>query len=463
MSYSLGLDGRPAWGCSSEHQSWHDPDAFVAEYDAVAMSHGEIAAHQARRVGGDATAQAFAESCLRRIEASNPRLNAFVCVDATGALAAARESDARLRDAAPRGPLDGVALAVKDNIDVAGLPAASGIGALKARIAQRDASCIARLRERGAVFLGKTLMDEAALSALGDNSVFGRCHNPRAHGHTAGGSSSGSAAAVAAELCMAALGTDTLGSVRIPASYCGIVGFVPSAGRVHSSGVLPLAPSLDRIGVLARSVADAACIAMALSDAIGLESAPRASIGVLRGPVPGVSDTILAAVEATAYALARAGHRIVELDAGMLEWSGARRGAFLVTEIEGAEVHAALLDEPSSDITATLRNALEFGRRASVERVARARAQIERARSAILTWFMHCDVLLLPTTPQVAFPFDAEAPASQADFTAPASIAGLPAISLPANTAEDGLPIGAQLVGGPGQDALLLGVAAGVG
>ncbi len=109
-------------------------------------------------------------------------------------------------------------------------------------------------------------MDEAALGALGDNPVFGRCHNPRAHDHTAGGSSSGSAAAVAAGLCIAALGTDTLGSVRIPASYCGIVGFVPSAGRVDSTGVLPLAPSLDRIGVLARTVADAACVAMALFD-----------------------------------------------------------------------------------------------------------------------------------------------------------------------------------------------------
>jgi len=409
------------------------------------------------------SAQRLVEACLREIAALNPRLNAFVCVDAEGARAAARESDARWRAGAALGALDGVALAVKDNIDVAGLPAAAGIRARRTRVAQDDAACVARLRERGAVFLGKTLMDEAALSALGDNAAFGRCHNPRAHGHTAGGSSSGSAAAAAAGLCMAALGTDTLGSVRIPASYCGIVGFVPSAGLVDSAGVLPLAPSLDRIGVLAQSVADAACVATALSDSIRVQSAPRASIGVLRGLAPGVPDPILAAVEGTVRALARAGQRIVELDAGPFDWSGARRGALLITEVEGARVHSELLDNPASEISPALREALEFGRRAGVERVDRARAQVERARSAVLAWLVQCDVLLLPTTPQVAFPFGTEVPASQADFTAPASIAGAPAISLPADTAESGLPVGVQLVAGPGRDALLLGVAASVG
>lgn len=412
-----------------------------------------------RRARGEASASGDVESRLRAIEACNPELNAFVCVDAKGARATARDSDERWRRDAARGPLDGIPLAVKDNIDVAGLPAAAGIAALKSRIARHDATCIARLRERGAVFLGKTLMDEAAFSALGDNSEFGRCQNPRAHGHTAGGSSSGSAAAVAAGLCVAALGTDTLGSVRIPASYCGIVGFVPGAGRLDSSGVLPLAPSFDRIGVLARSVADAACLAMALSDSLRAEAAPRASIGVLRGLTPGIPETILAAVESAAHALTRAGHRIVELDAGALDWSGARRGAFLVTEIEGAQVHAALLDDPSSGISASLRGALEFGRRADAERIDRARAQIERARGAVLAWLAQCDVLLFPTTPHVAFPFDAEVPTNQADLTALASIAGLPAISVPVDAAGGGLPIGAQLVAGPGQDALLLGVA----
>jgi len=431
-------------------------------YDAAGMPDDEINDFRARRSGGDATAQELVESTLREIAKLNPRLNAFVHVDAEGARTAARASDVRWRDGVARGPLDGVPLAMKDNIDVAALPATAGIGALKARVAQHDAACVARLRERGAVFLGKTLMDEAAFGALGDNPVFGRCQNPRAHGYTPGGSSSGSAAAVAAGLCIAALGTDTLGSVRIPASYCGIVGYVPSAGLVDATGVRPLAPSLDRIGVLARSVADAACIAMALSDSIGAEPAPRASIGVLRGLERCVPDAILLAVDETARALSRAGHRIVDIDAGAFDWTSARRAAFLLTEIEGARVHAALLDDSASEISPALRDALEFGRHASAQRIERASAQMERARGAMLGWLAQCEALLLPTTPQVAFPFDAEVPASQADFTTPASIAGLPAISLPAGTSAGGFPAGAQLVAAHGRDALLLGVAASV-
>ncbi|MGB8437709.1 MAG: amidase, partial [Burkholderiales bacterium] len=317
----------------------------------------------------------------------------------------------------------------------------------------------ARLRERGAVFLGKTLMDEAALGALGDNSVFGRAHNPRAHGHTAGGSSSGSAAAVAAGLCAAALGTDTLGSVRIPASYCGIVGLVPSAGAIDSAGVLPLAPSLDRVGVLARSVADAACVAGALFDLAPIALATTARVGVLRGLQTIVPGPILAAVEATANALERAGHRIVEIDVGAFDWTSARRAAFLLIEVEGARVHSVLLDDPRSAISPALRRALEFGRSAGVERIERASTQIGRARGAILEWLSNCDVVLLPTTPQVAFSFGADIPASQADLTALASIAGLPAVSIPAGTTKKGLPSGAQLVAAHGRDTLLLGVA----
>lgn len=435
----------------------------VAEYDAASMPYEGIADFQARRVREEASAQGLVVSSLHEIEAQDPRLNAFVRIDADGALAAAGRSDERQRRAAIRGPLDGIPLALKDNIDVAGLPTAAGIRALQSRIARQDAVCVARLRERGAIFLGKTLMDEAAFGASGDNPAFGCCQNPRAPGHTPGGSSSGSAAAVAAGLCTAALGTDTLGSVRIPASYCGIVGFVPSAGFVDSTGVLPLAPSLDRIGVLARSVADAACVAIALSDSIRVESAPNASIGVLRGLASFVPESILAAVADTERALSRAGHRILDIDAGALDWRGARRAAFLLTAVEGARVHQALLDDAASEISPALREALEFGRRAGAERVGRALTLIEQARAAIRKWMSGCDVLLLPTTPQVAFPHGTEVPASQADLTALASIAGLPAVSIPTGTTTEGLPVGAQLVAAHGRDALLLGVAARVG
>jgi len=422
-----------------------------------------IGEFQERRARGEASACGFVESCLDAISSQNPRLNAFVRVDAEAARAAARASDERWRRGATLGPLDGVPLAVKDNIDVAGMPAAAGIGAFAARMPQRDARCVARLRARGVVLLGKALMDEAALGALGDNPSFGRCHNPLAHGCSAGGSSSGSAVAVAAGLCAAALGTDTLGSVRIPASYCGIVGYVPSAGLVDLEGVMPLAPSLDRVGVLARSVADAACVGAALSDAIRLAPAPGAAIGVVRGLESFVPGDIRAAIDATAHALVVAGHRIVDVDAAGFDWAGARRAAFLRTESEGARVHAPLLDDASAEISAALREALEFGRRASAERIERATAQIERARAGFLDLLAQCEVLLLPTTPQVAFSFAGEVPSNQADLTAPASIGGLPAVSVPAGGTAGGLPVGAQLVAAHGRDALVLGVAASVG
>jgi aspartyl-tRNA(Asn)/glutamyl-tRNA(Gln) amidotransferase subunit A len=390
----------------------------------------------------------------------NPQLNAFVRVDPDGARAAARASDERRRGGSSLGPLDGVSFAIKDNIDVAGLPAASGIDALRARIPQRDATCIARLRAQGIVILGKTLMDEAALGALGDNPSFGRCHNPLAPGCTPGGSSSGSAAAVAAGLCTAALGTDTLGSVRIPASYCGIVGFVPSRGLVDAAGVMPLAASLDRVGVLARSVADAALVAEALSDAIRLAPTPAVSVGVLRGLDGAVPAGILDAVDALAGVLGRSGHRIVDVANGAFDWTGVRRASFLLTEVEGAEVHAALLDDPDANISVNLRAALEYGRRAGAERIERAKAQIDAARAAISGWLARCDVLLLPTTPQAAFAFGTEVPSNQGDLTAPASLAGLPAISVPAGVLAGGLPVGAQLVAPHGCDARLLGVAA---
>jgi aspartyl-tRNA(Asn)/glutamyl-tRNA(Gln) amidotransferase subunit A len=265
---------------------------------------------------------------------------------------------------------------------------------------------------------------------------------------------------VAAGLCAAALGTDTLGSVRIPASYCGIVGYVPSRGLVDASGVMPLAASLDRVGVLARSVADAAIVAETLSDSIRLAPAPAAAVGVLRGLEAFVPAEIIAAVDAVASALAQKGHRIVALSGDGFDWTGVRRAAFLMTEVEGARVHAELLDDPASEISPALRAALEFGRRASVERVERAVAQIDVARAAVVGWLERCDVLLLPTTPQVAFAFGAEVPSSQGDFTTPASIAGLPAISVPVDAGASRVPAGAQLVAAHGRDELLLGVAA---
>jgi aspartyl-tRNA(Asn)/glutamyl-tRNA(Gln) amidotransferase subunit A len=312
-------------------------------------------------------------------------------------------------------------LAVKDNIDVAGMPCAGGMEVLRGRIAERDAPCVARLKAAGYGVVGKTLMDEAAFGATGDNPWFGRCHNPARHGYTSGGSSAGSAAAVAAGLCDVALGTDTLGSVRIPASYCGVVGYLPGRGLIDSAGVMPLMPEFDRVGVLARSVADAARVASIMA---GRPIEPRAgaSIGHLEG----------------------------------IDWGALRRAALLLVEVEAARIHAP--DNPK--LSAQLRAALEFGRTASSERIARARERIDEAKRRLDELLERYDVLVLPTTPQTAFPFDGPVPQTQADFTVPASVALLAAISVPTGE-RDGLPLGTQVIGR--DDALVLGAAAALG
>jgi aspartyl-tRNA(Asn)/glutamyl-tRNA(Gln) amidotransferase subunit A len=354
------------------------------------------------------------------------------------------------------GVLDGMTIAVKDNIDVAGLPCAAGIGALRARRPSNDASCVARLRAQGAVITGKTNMDEAALGALGDNPWFGRCENPRRRGCTPGGSSAGSAAAVAAGLCVAALGTDTLGSVRIPASYCGVVGYIPGAGLIDRRGVVPLAPSLDRVGVLSRNVADAARVASVMAARTLAPTGSPVRIGLLRGLEAFVAAPILATLEATARRL----QHCHVIDAG-LDCAAARRAAWLLAEVEGARVHAELLSDPSSQLSAPVRAALEFGRRAGPARIERAMKELEKTRESLSKIFCQCEVLLLPTTPQTAFPFAAPVPQTQADLTAIANIAGLAAISVPAPAHTGELPIGLQCMGA--RDDLVLGVAARLG
>jgi aspartyl-tRNA(Asn)/glutamyl-tRNA(Gln) amidotransferase subunit A len=350
------------------------------------------------------------------------------------------------------GALAGLAIAVKDNIDVAGMPSAGGMEPYRGRMAQRDAACVARLRSAGAAFVGKTLMDEAAFGALGDNSWFGRCHNPARRGFTPGGSSAGSAAAVAAGLCDAALGTDTLGSVRIPASYCGVVGYLPGRGAIDAAGVMPLMPEFDRVGMLARTVADAARVASAMAGRL-LEARAGASIGVLRGLEGFIAAPICAALEEAARR-----HRVVNVQA-RIDWGALRRAALLLVENEGARIHAALLDDPGSRISPALRSALEFGRNASAERLARARDRVDGARRWLDEVLGRCDTLLMPSTPQTAFAFGAAVPETQADLTTPASVAGLAAISIPAGQC-DGLPFGLQVVGR--DDGLVLGVAAAI-
>src|SRR5205814_1922306 len=198
------------------------------------------------------------QACLARIERLNPALNAFITVTGEQALREAREAEAEIQKGKWRGPLHGVPLALKDLFDTAGGRTTAGGGVFKDRVPEQDAEVVRRLRAAGAVLLGKLNMHEFAYGGTSVASYFGPVHNPWNLERIAGGSSGGSAAAVAAGLCYGALGSDTGGSIRCPAALCGIVGLKPTYGRVPRDGVLPLAWSLDHVGPMTRTVADAA-------------------------------------------------------------------------------------------------------------------------------------------------------------------------------------------------------------
>ena len=371
------------------------------------------------------------------------------------------------------GPLAGLTLAVKDNVDVAGMPTTAGFPAERGWIAAQDAPCVAGLRRAGVVILGKVAMHEGALGATTD--VPRLCHNPLRPGFTPGGSSGGSGAAVAAGLAELAIGTDTMGSVRIPAAYCGVVGLKPTAGLVSRHGVFALSPAFDHVGMLARTprLAALGVEAMAGEDARDAASrpAPRGWRAMPSVPLPlhglriGLPQPILGAPmeDAIRAGWMQAADRLRDLGAIVTEvevagWDpgAARRAGLLLIEAEAAALHPHLLADPAA-ATPGFRAALAYGRDAGTVRLARALFRLAEVRAGGLRALDACDALLLPTAPQRAFAHGTPTPADQADFTALANITGLPAIALP--WPAEGLPASVQLVCHAWDEARLVGLA----
>jgi aspartyl-tRNA(Asn)/glutamyl-tRNA(Gln) amidotransferase subunit A len=382
------------------------------------------------------------QATLDRIARLDPALGAFVHIDAPGALAAAASSNARRRAGTPLSPLDGLPVAIKANIAVAGLPWHAGIAAYRGRLAIADADCVARLRAAGAVVLGVLNMHEGALGGTTDNPAFRRTHNPWRPGVSAGGSSGGAGAAVAAGLCAAALGTDTLGSVRLPAAYCGVFGHRPSAGLLPGGGVVGLAPGLDEVGVLARHAADLTPLLACLAGRpIAPSLPPGATIGILAPrDGPALAPQVAAALAEAAAAASRLGMVVREVALPASLFGAVRRAALLVMEVGAAHEHRAALAADPGGFSPAFRALMAWGTGQPPASLDQARRVLAQAATTIRAAFAPCAAVLAPTTTTPPFTFDDGPPRDQADFTALASLAGLAATAFPLGLDADGLP-----------------------
>ncbi|MCU1381485.1 MAG: Amidase [Acidobacteria bacterium] len=419
------------------------------------------------------TAVRVTDECLRRIEADNPRLNAFITVMADEAMRQAREADQELAAGNDRGPLHGVPFSIKDLLDIRGLATTAASRVRDGHVAERDAPCIAHLRQAGAIFIGKTNLHEFAFGTTSEDSAFGPARNPHDPLRSPGGSSGGSAASVAAGMALATIGTDTGGSIRIPAAACGIVGLKPSFGEVSVDGVVPLSRTLDHIGPLAQSVTDASVIYHALmGDAHALPPAPRPIHG-LRLAVPRkyfcdlLDEDVRARFEEALDRLRTAGAQIDEIE---IQHAADIAPVYLHIVLgDAAAYHATMLEEMPEKYTPNVRIRLEMGRYVLAEDYVRALAGRERITREVDAAMAQCDALILPSLPIPAPPIGADTVqvGTTAEpvrnvmlrLTQPFNITGHPAIAMPSGFSRDGLPCSVQLVGRRMQTDALLRVA----
>lgn len=429
----------------------------------------DAATAAAELAAGSLCARELVQACLARI--AGDRHRAWLQVDAEGALAQAHASDERRAHGRAYHPLDGLPVAVKDNLAVAGLPLSAGMAIHRARIADEDAHAVHKLRRSGAVILGKTHLCEAALGADADNPFFGRCLHPSHPQHSAGGSSSGSAVALALRHCPLALGSDSMGSLRIPAAHCGVVALKPSAARVSQRGLVTVSRRLDHVGPMARRVQDLAAIFQQISGVDAHDpnsrSVPLAHserdpsalrVGVLEGlSEHGVGDAVAAAFEGALRRLSaglprRQGLRFEGVDLG--RW---RRAGLLLAEAEMSLTHAREIEADA--ISPSLRAMLAYAGQRSAVDLAAAMHRLDEAVIESRRVFAQVDVLLMPTTPLPPHRIDTREPACQADLTSFANFAGVPALTLPMGHDADGLPLGLQVLGPSGSDLQLLALA----
>ena len=428
------------------------------------------------------------QSCLDRIAQWQPRLNAFIAVEAEAALAAADAADAALAKGELSGPLHGVPLAHKDMYYDAGRVVTCGSKIRRDFVPRVTATALQRLKDAGTIRLGSLQMAEFAYGPTGHNAHYGPVHNPWAPDHITGGSSSGSGAAVAARLSFAALGSDTGGSIRMPAHFCGVTGLKTTVGRISRAGAMPLSQSLDTVGPLARSAEDCALLLGLIAGADPED--PTAAGGPLpdclaaaRQPIKGLAVGIPRAfyiddldpeiariLDDTIAVLRHEGVNIVEVD--LPDQRQLSAACQLVLAVEAAAFHKRWLIERPQDYGPQVLMRLQNG--LAVPGVSYLEAMRWRgpALAAHLAAVAGVDAVIAPVAP-VAAPTiaasdvgnspDAEAVIQRLTrFTRPINYLGLPSLAIPAGFTAGGLPVGVQLVGRPFDEAMLLRIGAGL-
>ena len=431
-----------------------------------------ISSVTARVARGDLKSEKLTEECLSKIQSLNPKLNAFITVTGDDALAQARQADKDIAAGRRLGPLHGIPISLKDLIDQKGVGTTAGSLVRREHIATEDAVVTKRLRDAGAVFVGKTNLHEFAFGTTSEDSGYGACRNPHDPSRSPGGSSGGSAAAVASGMCLGTVGTDTGGSIRIPAAACGIAGLKPEWGRVSASGVVPLSRQLDHVGPLAASVADAWLLYNAMlpeSEQTHDSLTPTSIAGLKIGKLSGyffdrldedVERSVLGVLERVQLSGAMLSDRSVPHAEDM--------AAIYLHLVFGdaAEYHARTLVSRPQDYTAPVRLRLEMARYVLAEdyiRALRGKAliagEIDRALEGV-------DVLALPSLAIPAPPLGATTMPVKGGSDAvrtlmlrcsqPFNLSGHPAISIPCGRTRDGMPIGIQLVGHKGRTPALV-------
>lgn len=453
--------------------------------------------------GGEVSAVALTRASLERVEASSAELNAFLYIDYEGALAAAQQVDTARAAGESLGPLAGVPVAVKDNLCTRGVPTTCASKILEGYVPPYDAHVVEALRTAGAVIVGKTNLDEFAMGSSNENSAFEVVRNPWDTTRAPGGSSGGSAAATAAGIVPLALGSDTGGSVRQPAAFCGITAIKPTYGRVSRYGLIALASSLDQVGPMARRVEDAALLLEVLSghDKRDATSADRpvegyreackrgasgVRVGIVRDQVEGLQDReVRSGIDAAVEALRSAGAEVVDIElphtrhavsvyyliataeasSNLARFDGIRYGL----RVNGDDLADTYSKTRAQGFGPEVRRRIMLGTYALSAgyydafylRAQKVRTLIRRDYD---TAFERCDVVLTPTTPTPAFAIG-EKTSDPLDmyladiFTLPPSLAGLPAISTPCGLSESALPIGVQFTAPPFEEARLCQVA----